>query len=150
MKLSKISIDNPKILINHIDISNRPPALILEALLLCINFIYSSEEAIKENLLELFNIAEEYLTEKKSCLKERQEKLECTRILKTIKIWREKLANLNREQITTTYWDFRLRNEKLSLLSGFGFAQIEGNGEGGLKAKRLYGNSEKRTLRSIP
>jgi hypothetical protein len=43
-----------------------------------------------------------------------------------------------------------MRNENLSLLSGFGLAEVESNGEGGLKVRKMSFNPEKQLLRSIP
>ncbi len=143
-------MDRPKLMINNIDISKRSPSSILETLLLCIDFQYSPEEVIKENIQSLFEMAGQYFTELKKISIDKTEKLECTKMLTTIKIWSEQIKSWSRDYMITSYWNFRMRNEKLSLLFGFGLAQVENNGEGGLKVRKMSFNPEKQLLRSLP
>lgn len=147
----KIDPHYPKLLINNIPIDNRSPTSVLEILLLCINFQYSPIDTIQKNIQYLLDIAEQYFIERKKISSlDKTEKVECTRIMKTINVWRKNWPFLDREAMITAYWNFRMRNEKLSLLSGFGVAQIESNGEGGFKVRTMGVNPEKQTLRSLP
>ena len=131
----------PQLLINDIDVSDRPAHQVIEVLFLCIDFTYSSMETIQENLKEMFSLAVEYLTDRKLYSKDTKDRCECGRLMRLIGVWRVKWQRLDREGLIRQYWDFILRNQHLSQLPGFGVSTTLGD--------RLMVNPEKKTLRSI-
>jgi len=131
----------PKLFINGIELSDRCPHEIVEILFLCINFTYSSLEAIRANLEELFAMADEYLIDRRKWSADKKDRTDCSRLLRQINIWKVKWKRLPKEGLMSAYWDFILRNQKLALLPGFGVATNFGD--------VLRVNPEKTSLHSM-
>ena len=105
-------------------------ALITALSTLSIDFSYQSCETIKENIFKLFDQFKEFFIDDKTAKK----------ILTKINKFVKKIKDIDQNiLIIKMIYNFMLRLEGLSELTGFGFASKFGD--------KLFGNSEKTSVR---
>lgn len=139
MNRPTLSINNITITPNMLIVEKGFAKIIMRKMFMIIDFQYSPLEVLKDNLLQLFEISQEFFTALYQYSNITIEKRECSTMLKTLGGWKRYWLqqSIDRENLIRLYWAFIMHCEELPNLSGFEISHSHGS------------NAERRTLRSI-